>query len=97
MSFFHQHVLDKKRWGRLRLKVLDAANWKCRICGNWSGEVDHVRPLHQNGAVYDLENLQAICADHHRAKTRQELRKVAPDQKEWQDFMGARYGESVGT
>ena len=95
MSFFHKHVLDKKRWALVRLKVLDAANWQCSACKQWANEVDHIRALNLGGDQYALDNLQALCGGAggcHAAKTRQELRKVAPDQKEWQEFMGARNG-----
>jgi 5-methylcytosine-specific restriction protein A len=35
-------------------------------------EVDHIMPLFKGGTD-DLENLSALCAEHHREKTNQDL------------------------
>ena len=35
-------------------------------------EVDHILPLFKGGTD-DLENLSALCAEHHREKTNQDL------------------------
>ena len=63
MSFFHKHVLDKKRWALVRLAVLDAANWQCSACKQWANEVDHrVIPLHRGGDPYATSRICKPCA-----------------------------------
>ena len=73
MSRLHrQHGLDSRRWKRLRRAILDAANWRCRTCGCYAKHVDHFEPLHQGGAPWDPANLQVLCAQCHRIKSRAE-------------------------
>ena len=63
------------RWDAVRRSVLKRAGYRCRRCGRGGRlEVDHVRPLHRGGAVFDLANLQALCTSCHVAKTRAENR-----------------------
>lgn len=59
----------------VRRKVLDAANWRCAVCGRYANEVDHIRPLHRGGDPWAESNLQAICRNHHIEKTRAENRR----------------------
>jgi len=37
-------------------------------------EIDHIVPLSEGGAPLDRENLQGLCREHHREKTRAEHR-----------------------
>lgn len=47
-------------------------------------EVDHVVPLVAGGAVYDPDNLQALCRDCHIAKTAAENRRpTLPEVDAW--------------
>jgi 5-methylcytosine-specific restriction endonuclease McrA len=45
---------------RNRLAVLDAAGWRCQICGKTANTADHVLPL-ALGGTHDLANLRALC------------------------------------
>ena len=69
MSRFHLH---NWQWARIRRTVLDADNWKCRNCGGYGNEVDHIIPLWKNGEPYQADNLQTLCRDCHIDKTRKE-------------------------
>lgn len=53
-------------------RAVRRAAWdRCQTvgCTEFAGDVDHVR-ARVNGGTNDLSNLQALCPEHHRAKTR---------------------------
>lgn len=57
-------------WRALRRQVL-AEEPHCRACGGPASEVDHIVPLSRGGSR-DRSNLQALCRECHREKTRRE-------------------------
>ena len=85
MSWRRGPPVDRRRWAKVRRAVLDKARWRCRKCGNYANEVDHIQPLHQGGAVYDLANLQALCRfPCHALKTRREnSHPIGPERLAW--------------
>jgi 5-methylcytosine-specific restriction endonuclease McrA len=59
---------------RIKKEVAAKAHWKCEICftlltANY--EIDHITALYLGG-TNNKENLQAICSECHRTKTREE-------------------------
>ena len=44
-------------------------------------EVDHIKPLHQGGAPYDLDNLQVLTRPEHIKKTAKENRTPDTESK----------------
>lgn len=77
-------------WVRLRLRILDRDMHLCRPCLDMgrptpATQVDHIRPK-STGGTDDPENLQAICAPCHRAKTN----------REGADAQGRRQGKRIG-
>ena len=74
-----QAIYKSARWKavrgiRLRLNPL------CLMCEKegritLAQMVDHIRPIKQGGAVYDLDNLQSLCFRHHNIKTASERKK----------------------
>ena len=63
-----------KEW---RAAVLLRDNWQCcscrRICGGrGEAQADHIVPLVQGGARFDLENGQCLCPSCHSRKTARE-------------------------
>ena len=87
MSWATRHKINRRIWDPIRKQVLDAANWRCRVCGGFANEVDHVRPLHRGGARYDKHNLQVLCRSHHMAKTAKENRRqLTGAELEWRKF-----------
>ena len=65
-----------RKWMAMRSLFL-ASNPLCVACKKTgritlATEVDHILPLFKGGTD-DLENLSALCAEHHREKTNQDL------------------------
>ena len=58
-------------WRRLRQAVLTRDLHSCAICGADANEVDHIK-RRADGGTDDLDNLQALCSMHHKAKTQAE-------------------------
>ena len=46
----------------MRAVVLERDSWTCRHCGRWGSQCDHVKPMHQGGAIYAMDNLQMSLA-----------------------------------
>ena len=82
---------DRKRWRKLRLAVLDAQGWTCQRCGGWGHNVDHIKPMDDGGAVYELANLQCLCKKCHIQKTKLENRPPIPERDAWEERLKA-YG-----
>ena len=83
MSSQHKR-LSQARWARVRRVILDRDGWRCRVCGAYGNEVDHVRPLHKGGDAWDPANLQVLCRSCHIAKTRGENRREpTPAEARW--------------
>ena len=52
--------------------------------------MDHIKPMRNGGAVYELSNLQTLCrAPCHFEKTAKENQQDAegPEQAEWRDYV----------
>jgi 5-methylcytosine-specific restriction endonuclease McrA len=67
-------------WEDLRLKVLQRDNFKCVKCDESTRrelEVDHIIPIALGGAEWDMDNLQTLCIEHHKEKTREDIAKLA--------------------
>lgn len=68
-----------KGWSRTRRRVMQRDRYECQfdvtgkglICGARATEVDHITPRAEGGTD-DMENLMAICHQHHLAKTQEE-------------------------
>jgi len=88
----HHRALDRKRWRRVRLQVLDRNNWRCQRCGKAGRmEVDHVVPLHVNPEQnpFDPAGLQTLCRRCHFDKTRDELSVPDPERDAWETYLEA--------
>ena len=87
MSWRRGERVNRRQWRKVRLKVLDRDSWRCQKCGKAGRlEVDHVKPLEDGGALYDLHNLQSLCRSPcHFEKSRSELRgrETDPEVAKW--------------
>ena len=69
----HERGYDAQ-WSRVRAIVI-AREPLCRACAaqhraTVALDVDHIVPIDEGGARYDLDNLQPLCRACHNAKTR---------------------------
>ena len=95
MSKFHRRLakLDRKKWEKVRLKVLDRDNWRCQKCGKAGRlEVDHKVGLERGGAGLDPANLQALCRNCHFEKSATEY-PTAPERTAWEKLVAERLSE----
>ena len=87
MSLHHLR-LDNRRWQAARRTCLERDGWRCRECGRYGNEIDHVTPLHRGGLPYALSNLQCLCTECHVEKTRQENETWCdPERMKWRAFV----------
>ena len=68
-----KHV-NRRRWRKFRREVLHRDGYRCRLCGGLATEVDHIVRIANGGAVWDLENCQAIDKKCHARKSAAESR-----------------------
>ncbi len=64
-------------WPRIRRRILRRDGGLCQVCGAPAHHVDHIVPAVDGGSDDD-ENLQALCALHHSAKTAREANRHNP-------------------
>jgi len=73
----HQRGYCDKVHRAWRLAVLTRDAWQCNVCGRVCADkreahADHVVPIVQGGARYDVANGRCLCIRCHGRKTRQE-------------------------
>ncbi len=74
----------------MRLLAKRRDGFKCVQCGERGRlEVDHVKPIRDGGAPYDLDNLQSLCPACHARKTRMEigLGREDPERDKWKALL----------
>lgn len=83
------HYTSRYNWADIRLRVWGRDDEACKACGGsllevWEAEIDHITPVALGGAVWDYENLQTLCKQCHKWKTRVDRFriKVAEDMKD---------------
>ena len=84
MSRAHAHP-NRRQWARFRRAVFERDGYRCRACGRPGAlECDHVVPLHRGGAMWELDNAQALCRSCHIEKTRRENRReLTQEESAW--------------
>lgn len=72
------HKIDGRiAWQDVRWKAIVRDNHKCLKCGKDGGFVDHIKPIALGGAEFDLKNLQTLCEDCNREKTKKDLADIS--------------------
>ena len=76
-------------WNDIRKKVLRRDKYTCRKCGrkrkrinSWGDYdiklvADHITPIALGGSEWDLDNIQTLCEDCNKVKTREDAKKIA--------------------
>ena len=55
-------IMGSGAWKKVRLRVLARDGYVCVYCGGEATQVDHKVARVVGGQIFDLDNLQAICA-----------------------------------
>ena len=91
--------IDRGRWARVRRAVLRRDGWLCQ-CGeagpHYGNEVDHILPLHEGGAAYDLDNLRVLNRRCHIEITRAQNSRPDTGRSEWRDYVAALEKDTLG-
>ena len=90
--------INRKRWDRARGKAKERDGWRCTVdgCGSMrSIEVDHIKPIADGGAMYELSNLSTKCRVCHRAKTQLENSVSIPEQDRLREVLERIFTEGV--
>jgi len=73
----------------LRKATFKRDNYTCVKCGRGvehksdpakpylDGDADHIEPIALGGDQWDLDNLQTLCRECHKKKTREDIRRIA--------------------
>ena len=85
----HWRKVDRRKWRKARLEALWRDDWKCRLCERRGRlEVDHIKPLADGGALYDLDNLRTLCRDCHIGVTRAaNIKRLSPGRQAWRKLI----------
>ena len=60
-----------RRWRLLRLRVFERDGWRCVLCGKAGRlECDHIVPLQDGGAAFEMDNLRTLCRGCHIGRSR---------------------------
>lgn len=70
-------IYQDKRWPVVRKICIRRASGLCENCLRKGiivrgVDVDHIKPIAQGGEPFDVDNLQLLCKDCHKAKTANE-------------------------
>ncbi|WP_299907673.1 HNH endonuclease signature motif containing protein [uncultured Paracoccus sp.] len=87
---FGSAIYRTPQWKAVRLLAKRRDGWRCVTCGAKGRiEVDHIAPLRNGGAPYDLDNLQCLCPACHARKTRLEigLGRDDPERNAWKNLL----------
>ena len=74
---------------KTKIEVAARAKWKCEICyavltANY--EIDHILALYLGG-TNDKSNLQSLCSECHRTKTREEYEEYQIAKQAYEAYM----------
>lgn len=87
---FGTAIYRTPQWKSVRYLAKRRDGWKCVQCSAKGRlEVDHITPIRDGGAPYDLANLQSLCPKCHSRKTRVEvgLAELSPARAAWKSLL----------
>jgi 5-methylcytosine-specific restriction endonuclease McrA len=78
----HDAILD---WKEIRRKAFKRDNYTCVKCGKKDCASaligDHIIPIACGGDEFDLDNVQTLCWDCNKKKTRSDMKRIAEYRK----------------
>jgi len=86
-NFSHEFAFWIKSWYSLRAQCFKRDSYKCVKCGKEATDCDHIIEIIDGGDEWDLDNLQSLCNECHKEKTRKSWRerrkKTMPKEVNW--------------
>ena len=80
MDMTIETTFNKKKWARVRIRILERDNYHCCKCdkvvravpsnAHDLATVDHIIPMSEGGSHFDHDNLQTLCWGCHLIKNR---------------------------
>ena len=79
---WYEKILPRMDWSVLREKALKRDHYTCVKCGKKYADlrlmiVDHIVPIALGGKEFDLDNLQTLCWECNKIKTKEDMKKIA--------------------
>lgn len=81
---FYKNCCIVNDWSQLKAKALKRDNYQCVVYGcqeTKNLEVDHITAIALGGDEWDLNNLQTLCFEHHKVKTKEDIRLITQKKK----------------
>lgn len=87
-SGWFQQFNPKWEWPTIRHNAFKRDDFKCVKCGKKEGDDsiyggsvyligDHINPIALGGSEWDLSNIQTLCSDCNKIKTRDDIKKIS--------------------
>jgi|GEM_PF-1132073 len=86
-EIFWKEMVICTSWQDLREKVLKRDNYRCVKCGSNGRDntnfgrveliADHIVPIALGGDEWDINNIQTLCSECNKIKTKEDMRKIA--------------------
>ena len=86
-------------WREFRRKILNERGWKCEQCGS-RGElhVHHVKPVANDGSVFDSNNLLVSCRSCHlEAHKAIDFQRLPKWEQRLRNLVNMPIGQSLGS
>ena len=78
-DYKQETLYSSRKWRKFRQSILAEQGGCCEACGNVQPDrllhIDHIIPIVDGGAKWDIDNLQVLCKRCHGAKTWEETIK----------------------
>jgi 5-methylcytosine-specific restriction endonuclease McrA len=74
---WYKGIDGRYNWQTTKWEAMQRDNQKCVKCGKDGEVVDHILPIALGGEEFDMKNLQTLCGDCNKDKTRNDIRAIA--------------------
>ena len=66
---------ENRRYKKFRARILEIRGYKCKICGKWGDEIDHLNNVYKFPEIaLDPNNVQVLCVECHNIRTKERLK-----------------------
>jgi len=82
---YEKNIVVRSFWRDIRLKAFKRDNFTCIKCG-FKGDVinligDHIKPIALGGEEFDVDNVQTLCSECDKKKTREDSKDIAKQRR----------------